>query len=305
MNERNNRDSSLQVFFDGGCPLCSREIDFYRKRDGADAIEWMDVSASVHDDLAPGLSRSQALRRFHVRTEAGQLLSGAAAFGALWRTMPTFRALGLALRWRPFLRLAETAYCRFLTIRPALIRWLAFEEEASFPSWVRRDLRGDHAGELGAVSMYQGILAVTSDATVKTFARQHLRTEQSHLARLADLMGTSRRSLLRPLWRSAGFLLGAGSALVGPLAVYRTIEAVETFVDAHYERQIARAGDDEGLRELCDELERLRLDEVRHREDAAGSAAHTTDTLNGGLTKCWRACVSVGSQAAVSVARWI
>ena len=45
-----------------------------------------------------------------------------------------------------------------------------------------RDLRSDHAGEAGAVQIYRGILAVSRNEVVRAFARQHMATEQRHLA---------------------------------------------------------------------------------------------------------------------------
>ena len=99
--------------------------------------------------------------------------------------------------------------------------------------WFTADLRTDHAGEVGAVMIYRGILAVTRDAGVRHFAQEHLATEAGHLAQIEPLLAPHQRSRLLPLWRIAGWLTGALPALVGPRAVYATIEAVETFVDQH------------------------------------------------------------------------
>ena len=66
----------LQVFYDGSCPLCTREIAFYQRREGADVICWVDVSANKAPEVSPGLSKDQALSRFHVKTEDGTLVSG-------------------------------------------------------------------------------------------------------------------------------------------------------------------------------------------------------------------------------------
>lgn len=74
--------SKPTVYFDGSCPLCRAEIGYYRRRDTADTLCFVDVSepdAVLHD----GLTQRQAMRRFHVRTGDGQLLSGAAAFVAM------------------------------------------------------------------------------------------------------------------------------------------------------------------------------------------------------------------------------
>ena len=115
-------EDRLSVFFDGSCPLCTREIDFYRRRPGAQAVEWVDVSAVEGDAVAPGLTREAAMARFHVRRGDGALISGAAAFAELWRALPGFRLIGrIATVW-PLTPLLELAYCAFLPVRPRLQR---------------------------------------------------------------------------------------------------------------------------------------------------------------------------------------
>jgi predicted DCC family thiol-disulfide oxidoreductase YuxK len=108
----------MQVFYDGGCPVCSREIAFYRGRPGAEGFEWVDVQCTA-ESLGGDLSREAALARLHVRLADGTLLSGAAAFAALWRNMPGFRWLGRWLQVPPFNVLAEVGYRIFLRMRRA------------------------------------------------------------------------------------------------------------------------------------------------------------------------------------------
>jgi predicted DCC family thiol-disulfide oxidoreductase YuxK len=106
----------MQVFYDGGCPVCSREIAFYRERPGADGFEWVDVHRTEGPPAAD-LSREAALARMHVRLADGTLVSGAAAFAAMWRNMPGLRWLGRWLEVPPFAALAEVGYGMFLRIR--------------------------------------------------------------------------------------------------------------------------------------------------------------------------------------------
>lgn len=111
---------NLTVYFDGGCPLCLREIAFYRKRMDASTVDWVDVSSA--SDPAPDLSRANAMGRFHVRLSGGRLVSGARAFTALWRATPGFRTAGKLLGRRPAVDVLELGYRLFLRIRPALQR---------------------------------------------------------------------------------------------------------------------------------------------------------------------------------------
>jgi predicted DCC family thiol-disulfide oxidoreductase YuxK len=107
-------DNSLVVYFDGACPVCSREINFYRQRTGT-AVTYCDVSANICP--APDLSRDAALARFHVRLPDGQLLSGAAAFLALWAQTPGFGYVAKVLSARPFVAVLDVFYNLFLRLR--------------------------------------------------------------------------------------------------------------------------------------------------------------------------------------------
>ena len=110
----------LTVFYDGACPLCRREIDFYRRRKGAQSLDWVDVSRCAGETAAPGLSKAEAMARFHVKRADGRLASGGLAFAQLWAALPGFRPLGLVLQCPPLAWLAERGYRLFLKLRPRL-----------------------------------------------------------------------------------------------------------------------------------------------------------------------------------------
>ena len=161
------------------------------------------------------------------------------------------------------------------------------------------DIRSDHAGEAGAVCIYRGILSTASDPALCQFAREHLQTERRHLHVMETLLPVAQRSRLLPLWRLAGWATGALPALFGPNAVYRTIDAVETFVDQHYAEQTARLQGRPGDAELCAILDACRLDEVAHRDDARSRQRKTP----GRIARCWTAVVARGSRLGVAMAR--
>jgi ubiquinone biosynthesis monooxygenase Coq7 len=171
------------------------------------------------------------------------------------------------------------------------------------------DLRSDHAGETGAVWIYHGVLAFSRDPGVRAFAQQHRATEQEHLRLITPLLPWPRRSRLLVPWRIAGWLTGALPALAGPRAVYATIAAVETFVDRHYQQQIDAIdalppAEREAAAPLRALLERCRLDECHHRDEAAAAEA-LRQRPPGALLRAWCAVVGRGSAAAVVVARRI
>jgi len=161
------------------------------------------------------------------------------------------------------------------------------------------DLRSDHAGETGAVMIYRGILAVARDPALRAFAAAHMETEARHLALLDDLLPAAERSRLLPLWRVAGFVTGVLPALVGPRAVYATIDAVETFVDAHYEEQIRKLPGTGRAGALRAVLLACQADEVHHRDEAREAAGPPP----GPLLRAWAWAVGAGSAAAVAAAR--
>jgi predicted DCC family thiol-disulfide oxidoreductase YuxK len=112
----------VTVWHDGNCPLCQREIAVMRRLDRRGAIHFIDVADPVSLPQCP-IDPADLLARFHAR-ENGQLLSGAAAFAAMWRAIPVLRPLGLLARNRVILWLLERAYRRFLRLRPRLQLWL-------------------------------------------------------------------------------------------------------------------------------------------------------------------------------------
>lgn len=110
-------DARPTVYFDGACPVCRREIALYQRQTGAESLCWVDAAACAPEALGAGLDRPAALDRLHVRGADGRLVSGAAAFLAMWAALP--RTAGLArLLDRPWLvQGLDAAYTGFLKLR--------------------------------------------------------------------------------------------------------------------------------------------------------------------------------------------
>ncbi len=139
-------------------------------------------------------------------------------------------------------------------------------------------IRVDHAGEFGAVRIYEGQLAVLRNrpgaehavAAIEKMANQ----EQEHLSTF-DRLVLERRvrpTLLAPLWHTAGFALGAATALVNDKAAMACTAVVEEVIDDHYARQertLAALNDDE----LIVVVSAFRADEREHRETAIDEGA--------------------------------
>lgn len=90
-----------------------------RRLDRRGAIDFVRLSDVAMADCP--VDRADLLQRFHAR-ENGVLLSGAAAFAAMWRAIPLLRPIGLMARSRLVLALLERSYRMFLKFRPGLQR---------------------------------------------------------------------------------------------------------------------------------------------------------------------------------------
>ena len=167
--------------------------------------------------------------------------------------------------------------------------------------WLTAELRSDHAGETGAVSIYSGILAISRDNGVRAFALNHRDTEKRHLALIETILPKPDRSRLLPLWRAAGFVTGAIPSLFGPNAVFATIAAVESFVDSHYQQQIVHLADTHFEPQVREILQACREDELQHRDEALELQAQAS----GMILRSWCWLVDSGSKIAVTFARWV
>mmetsp|Transcript_17623 Transcript_17623/g.33465 ORF Transcript_17623/g.33465 Transcript_17623/m.33465 type:complete len:259 (-) Transcript_17623:426-1202(-) len=212
--------------------------------------------------------------------------------------------------------------------------WGAIAEEKGqgWPKWLADELRSDHAGETGAVWIYKGAMAAMQFRSTSAqllhrftgldicpyrkqteepawqFVQQHLATESEHLVLMEDLVPPGERSSLIPIWKLAGFTLGALPTLAWPTPtwLYVTIEAVETFVEMHYLNHIQPLEEKNQFPELTRLLRHCCEEEVHHRDDAA----ERSGMLPGAEAKpfpvrVWFAIVAGGSQAAVELAKRI
>lgn len=111
----------IAVWFDSHCPLCIREIALMRRLDWFNRVAFVDIYAAQSCPLEPQL----LLQRFHAQETDGPIISGAAAFAALWRHLPLVRPIGELARIPTVLKLLEWAYIKFLAYRPKLQRLLS------------------------------------------------------------------------------------------------------------------------------------------------------------------------------------
>ena len=159
-----------------------------------------------------------------------------------------------------------------------------------------RIIRVDHAGEYGAARICAGQLAVLGRGAAGDVLRQMQAQEQRHLATFDGLIADRRvrPTALLPVWRVAGFALGAVTAALGKRAAMACTVAVEEAIDAHYAAQVAALPDEEaGLR---DTIEGFRAEEVEHRDIAL---AHEAERAPG--YRLLSALIKTGCRAAIAI----
>lgn len=159
---------------------------------------------------------------------------------------------------------------------------------------IDRIVRVDHAGEYGAVRIYEGQMAVLGRSRAAPAIREMAAQERRHLEAF-ERLAVERRvrpTALQPLWHVAGYALGVGTALLGERAAMACTVAVEEAIDEHYRRQAARLGPDEAP--LKRTIETFRAEEDEHRRIGL---AHGAEQAPG--YPLLRAAIKSGSRLAI------
>jgi len=151
---------------------------------------------------------------------------------------------------------------------------------------IERMIRVDHAGEYGAVRIYDGQLAVMRHGRARDEIRRMAEQEARHLATFNELVRTRqvRPTLLQPLWHMAGYALGVATALLGEQAAMACTVAVEEVIDEHYQGQAERLGDTDPA--LKHTILAFRDEELAHRQRAIEHGAMDTlgyDLISGAI----------------------
>ncbi|CAG8635775.1 15906_t:CDS:2, partial [Cetraspora pellucida] len=134
-------------------------------------------------------------------------------------------------------------------------------------------IRVDQAGEIGANWIYKGQMVILGrDKKVGPVIQEMWDQEKHHLRMFDEMIPRYRvrPTLLRPIWEAVGFILGAGTALMGKEAAMACTEAVETVIGEHYNDQLRdllhiENVDVEDLKKIIKEF---RDDELHHLDTA-------------------------------------
>ncbi len=102
----------IEVFFDGACPLCTREIDLLRRLDHRGRIRFTDISAADFDAAATGVSWQRLMDRIHGRLPDGTLVEGVEVFRRLYGAVGFSRLVAVS-RLPGVAHLLDLAYRSF------------------------------------------------------------------------------------------------------------------------------------------------------------------------------------------------
>ena len=165
-------------------------------------------------------------------------------------------------------------------------------------------IRVDHAGERGAIKIYEGqLLALNTfvkDENLKKTIEKMKNHEKEHL----DFFNKEikKRNIkptkLLPLWDLLGISLGFGSAIIGKKATMLCTASVEEVIDEHYQNQINELDSDEKV--LKEKIKKFRNDELHHRDIAYEQGASKK-----GLYAILDKIIKTGSKVAINISEKI
>ena len=142
---------------------------------------------------------------------------------------------------------------------------------------VEEFIRVDHAGERGAIKIYEGQLLalntfIKDDALKKTIEemKEHEKEHCDYFENEIKIRNINPTKLL-PLWDLLGVSLGFGSTLLGKKAAMLCTASVEEIIDEHYSNQINQLENDE--KKLKKKIIKFRKDELHHKNIAYDEGA--------------------------------
>lgn len=103
----------FEVYYDGGCPACRREMMHYRAQGSSTPIRYTDIVAEPERLEPLGIPLRDAIHRLHARDESGTLQVGMKAFLGVWLRIPRYAGVARRLEWLITSRMMERLYARF------------------------------------------------------------------------------------------------------------------------------------------------------------------------------------------------
>ena len=171
-------------------------------------------------------------------------------------------------------------------------------------SRVEEFIRVDHAGERGAVKIYEGQLlalnTIIRNENLKKTIEEMKEHEKEHCQFFENEI--KKRNIVPtkflPLWDLLGVGLGFGSTIIGKKAAMLCTASVEEVIDKHYQDQINQLGPDE--KKLKKKIIKFREDELHHKE-----IAYEKGATKKGLYSLMDKIIKTGSKIAINISEKI
>ena len=165
-------------------------------------------------------------------------------------------------------------------------------------------IRVDHAGERGAIKIYEGQLLALKTFKQNEYLKKKIEEMKEHEKEHYEYFDQQiknrniKPTKLLPLWDLLGVTLGFGTAMLGEKAAMLCTASVEEVIDGHYKDQTYKLGDDE--KELKEKIKKFRQDELDHKDMAYEHGA-TKKGLFGLLDKA----IKTSSKIAITISEKI
>ena len=165
-------------------------------------------------------------------------------------------------------------------------------------------IRVDHAGERGAIKIYEGQLLALKTIKQDNALRDKIEQMKEHESERMEYFEKEiqkrkiKPTYLLPLWDLMGVTLGFGSALLGKKAAMLCTASVEEVIEDHYQNQLKKLGNDEI--DLKAKIEKFKRDEINHKNIAYESGAS-----NRGIYSIMDKIIRTGSKIAITISEKI
>ncbi len=169
---------------------------------------------------------------------------------------------------------------------------------------VEEFIRVDHAGERGAVKIYEGQLLALNTLIKDENLRKTIEEMKIHEKEHCEFFENEikkrkiKPTKLLPLWDLLGIGLGFGSTILGKKAAMLCTASVEEVIDEHYQNQINQLGDDE--KNLKKKIIKFRDDELHHKD-----IAYEKGATKKGLYSIMDKIIKTGSKLAINISEKI
>ena len=165
-------------------------------------------------------------------------------------------------------------------------------------------IRVDHAGERGAIKIYEGQLLALNTFVKNDKLKKMIEEMKNHEKKHLDFFNNEikKRNIkptkFLPLWDLLGVGLGFGSAMMGKKATMLCTASVEEVIDEHYQNQLDQLNSDEKI--LKEKIKKFRDDEIHHKNIAYDNGASKE-----GLYSILDKIIKTGSKVAINISEKI